>query len=81
MAFVTSVMEHGWNEKYLNGSTMKDRSKDSLHHEQTIHHVAPSVTVLTYLCETLVVLRDSYVDPLMGSIITEIKHNTTGLHL
>ena len=26
----------GWNEKYLNGSTMKDRSDDPSHHEWTL---------------------------------------------
>ena len=35
MAFVTLVMEHNWNEKQLNGSTMKDQSDDSSHHKQT----------------------------------------------
>ena len=25
-----------WNEKYLNGSTMKDRSDDPSHHERTL---------------------------------------------
>ena len=26
----------GWNEKYVNGSTMKDRSDDPWHHERTL---------------------------------------------
>ena len=26
----------GWNKKYLNGSTMKDRSDDPSHHERTL---------------------------------------------
>ena len=26
----------GWNEKYFNGSTMKDRSDDPSHHERTL---------------------------------------------
>ena len=26
----------GWNEKYPNGSTMKDRSDDPSHHERTL---------------------------------------------
>ena len=26
----------GWNEKWLNGSTMKDRSDDPSHHEQML---------------------------------------------
>ena len=33
--FVTLVVDTGWNENYLNGSTMKDRSDDPSHHEQT----------------------------------------------
>ena len=47
-AFVTPVGNTGWNEKYLNVSTMKDRSDDPLHHERTLfprsyisHHLGP----------------------------------------
>ena len=35
MAFVTPVMEH-WLKQEINGSTMKDRSDDPLHHEQML---------------------------------------------
>ena len=32
----------GWNEKYLNGSTMRDRSDDPSHHERPLYHGATS---------------------------------------
>ena len=28
----------GWNEKYLNGSTIRVRVEDLSHHEQTLNH-------------------------------------------
>ena len=38
MAFIIPGVETGWNEKYLNGSTMKDLSDDPSNHEWTLYH-------------------------------------------
>ena len=35
-AFLHQSWSTGWNEKQLNGSTMKDRSDDPSHHERTL---------------------------------------------
>ena len=41
-AFVNQSWSTCWNDKLLNGSTMRDRSDDPSHHEQMLHHGALS---------------------------------------
>ena len=62
----------GWNEKYLNVSTMKDRSDDQSHHERSL--VLNTYTLFTHPCLLFRRVRTCF--DRLASLCPHVKYNS-----